>query len=82
MLVILYKTGFITLSRFCRSQQVPKEFAYSAATHSSAPRRVWPVRAKLSVLRIKLAVSICQNFLWPVCASFAAKCPPQLRKVM
>ena len=46
MLVILYKTGFITLCRFYRSQQVPKESACSAATHSSARRRVWPVWAK------------------------------------
>ena len=45
MLVILYKTDFITLWRFCRSQQVPKESACSAATHSSARRRVWPVCA-------------------------------------
>ena len=53
--VILYKTGFIALSRFCHSQQVLKESACSAATHNSARRRVWPVCAKFVCFAQKVA---------------------------
>ena len=52
---ILYKTGFIAQSRFCHSQHVLKESACSAATHSSAPRRVWPVCAKFVCFAQKIA---------------------------
>ena len=51
--------------------------------HTAPPGAVCGLFAQnLSVLRQKLPVSICQNFLWPVCAWFAAKCPPQLRIVL
>ena len=81
---VLYKmtNDKIALSRFCHSQQVLKESACSAATHNSARRRVWHVCAKFVFFGQKMSISICQNFLWPVCARFAAECPPQLRIVL
>ena len=81
--VILYKTGFIALSRFCHSQHVHTKNPPAVPRHIAPPGAVCGLFAQnLSVLRKKLPVSICQNLLWPVCTRFAAKCPHQLRIVL
>ena len=81
--VILYKTGFIALSRFYHSQHVHTKNPPAVPRHTAPPGAVCGLFAQsLSVLRKKLPVSICQNFLWPVCIRFAAKCPHQLRIVL
>ena len=76
--------------------QMTNSPCHVSATHSrcsknppAVPRHTTPPGAvcglfaqNLSVLRKKLPISICQNFLWPVCERFAAECPPQLRIVL